>query len=34
MDFSVKINITDFDDKEYKYETVNTDKFYGIEDGE
>lgn len=34
LDFSVKINITDFDDKEYKYETVNTDKFYGIEDGE
>ncbi len=34
LDFSVKINITDFDDKEYKYESVNTDKFYGVENGE
>lgn len=33
LDFSVKINISDFDDKEYKYEPVNTDKFYGIEEG-
>lgn len=34
LDFSVKVNIADFDDKKYTYEPVNTDKFYGIEDGE
>lgn len=28
LDFSVKIDISDLNEKEYKYEPVNTDKFY------
>lgn len=34
LDFSVQINIINFDDKEYHYDTVNTDDFYGIDEGE
>ena len=32
LNFSVKININDLHEKEYKYEPINTDKFYEIKD--
>lgn len=34
LDFTVTIDINDFDTKEYHYEPVNTDKFFGINEGE
>lgn len=34
LDFSVTININNLDDKNYHYEPINTDNFYGIDEGE
>lgn len=32
LNFSVKINVNDLHEKEYKYEPINIDKFYEIQE--